>query len=167
MSWKRDFSDRLIEPKDIEAWAGRLRRSGKSIVTTNGSFDLLHAGHLHTLFEGKKLGDVFIVLLNSDASVRSYKGESRPIIELKYRLQMMAAVRCVDFVSYFDEPDPRRILAEIRPDIHVNSAEYGADCIERETVESGGGRVQLIEKIDSLSTSAIINKIESCISLQQ
>jgi len=167
VSWKTEFNDYLIEPENIKEWAGKMRLAGKSIVTTNGSFDLLHAGHLHTLFEGKQLGDVFIVLLNTDASVRSYKGESRPIIELKYRLQMMAALRFVDFVSYFDEPDPRRILTEIAPDIHVNSAEYGADCIEREVVEAGGGKVKLIDKIDSLSTSAVITKIESCRSLQQ
>lgn len=166
MSWKTEFNDYLIAPERIKSWAQEMRREGHTIVTTNGSFDLLHAGHVHTLFEGKKLGGLFIVLLNSDASVRSYKGESRPIIELKYRLQLVAALRCVDFVSYFDEPDPRRILAEIAPDIHVNSAEYGEDCIERETIETGGGRVQLVEKIDSLSTSAIIKKIESCRSLQ-
>lgn len=165
MSWKTEYQNYVIAPEDIGAWADAMHGQNKRIVTTNGSFDLMHAGHLHTLFEGSLLGDVFIVLLNTDASVRSYKGDNRPIIALKYRLQMLAAIRCVDFVSYFDEPDPRQILKQIAPTIHVNSAEYGEDCIERETVEAGGGRIQLIEKIDSLSTTAVINKIESCRSL--
>lgn len=159
IAWKKKF----VEPNDLKVWAEGIRSRGQSIVTTNGSFDLVHAGHLHTLFEAKALGDIFIVLLNTDASIRGYKGRLRPIIEEKYRLQMMAAFECVDYVSCFDELDPRRALEEIAPAIHVNSAEYGVDCIERAVVEKGGGRVVLIEKIDSLSTSAVISRIETCI----
>ena len=161
------YTDCYVERDHLQKWSEDLKKEGKRIVTTNGSFDLLHAGHLHTLFEAKSLGDIFIVLLNTDKSVQSYKGPLRPIIELKYRLRMMAALKCVDFVSAFDEPDPREALKAIAPHVHVNSAEYGSECIEKAVVESGGGRVHLIEKIDGLSTSQVIGKIEECITLQQ
>lgn len=161
------YEKSYVERDQLQKWSEELKKKGKRIVTTNGSFDLLHAGHLHTLFEAKTLGDVLIVLLNTDASIQGYKGPLRPIIELKYRLRMIAALKCVDFVAAFDEPDPREVLKIIGPNIHVNSAEYGLDCIEKSVVEAGGGRVHLVEKIDGLSTSQVIGKIEACITLQQ
>lgn len=160
--WNEAYLDKVLAPSEVFKRVEVLKAEGKVIVTTNGSFDLLHAGHLHTLYEGKKLGDVFIVALNTDASIRSYKGPSRPIIPLKYRLQMLAALSFVDFITYFDESDPRKLLKEIGPHVHVNSAEYGDNCIEKEVVEDGGGYVKLIEKIDGLSTSEVIKKIRAC-----
>lgn len=149
----------MIAPEDVAKLCAKVRFEGKRIVTTNGSFDLLHAGHLHQIYEASQLGDLLIVCLNSDDSIKKYKSEDRPIIPLEYRLQMLAALEFVDYVTYFSETDPRRILEEIRPSVHVNGAEYGSECIEADTVKKGGGEIHLVSKIGGLSTSNIIEKI--------
>lgn len=100
------------------------------------------------------------MLLNTDKSIQTYKSPDRPIIPLKYRLEMIAALECVSFVSFFDEVDPCAVLSKIRPDVHVNSVEYGADCIEAETIKSFGGRIHLVDRIEGLSSTAIIKKIQ-------
>lgn len=161
-SWKSFHRSKVIEPCELKEKISELKCAHKRIVTTNGSFDLLHAGHLHTLYEASKLGDVFIVALNSDASVQSYKGPKRPIIPCHYRVQMMAALSFVDFVTVFEEGDPRKLLEVIAPDVHINSAEYGENCIEKSVVESGGGVIKLIEKIDGLSTSQVLKRVLAC-----
>lgn len=132
-------------------------------MTLNGSFDLLHAGHLYILHEAARQADLLWVALNSDVSVKAYKGPSRPIIELAYRLEMVAALECVSLVSWFDETDPRRLLREICPDVHVNGAEYGPACIEAEVVRDLGGRLHLVDRIPGLATSQIIEKIRTCV----
>ncbi|MEI6242722.1 MAG: adenylyltransferase/cytidyltransferase family protein [Chlamydiota bacterium] len=163
---KSKTEKKILELSQLEKVLPSLRKEKKTIVTLNGSFDLLHAGHLYIIEEAAKLGDVLIVALNSDESIRQYKNPSRPIISLPYRLQMMAALECVDFVTFFHEVDPRNLLSRICPDIHVNGAEYGSECIEKEIVEKGGGRLHLVKRIDGLSTSAIIEKIVKCVSLE-
>ncbi len=150
---------KLVEPKRLETVVGEIRATGKTIATLNGSFDLMHAGHLYIIHEAKRQADVLFVAMNSDASIRAYKGPNRPIISLNYRLEMMAALEFVDFVTWFEETDPCAILRKIRPDVHVNGAEYGENCIEAETVRDCGGRIHLVDRIPSLSTSAIIEKI--------
>lgn len=154
---------KLVEPEQLEKSVANLRKAGKTIATLNGSFDLLHAGHLYILDQAKRQADVLFVALNSDASIRAYKSKDRPLISLNYRLEMMAAIEFVDFVTWFDEVDPRAILAKIRPDVHVNGAEYGPHCIEGEVVRSFGGRIHLVDRIPSLSTSSIIEKIQLCV----
>lgn len=151
---------KLIEPTNLRAKADDLRASNRTIATLNGSFDLLHAGHLHIIYEASKQADCLIVALNSDASIRQYKSPSRPIISLPYRLELMAALEFVSFVTWFEETDPRSLLSCIKPDVHVNGAEYGAQCIEAETVLAYGGRLHIVELIDSLSTTNIINAIK-------
>lgn len=136
------------------------RQQGKTVATLNGSFDLLHAGHLYILFEASKTADILVVALNTDASIQRYKSPTRPIIPLKYRLQAMAAIEFVDYVTWFDEDDPRRLIEMIRPDVHVNGAEYGENCIEAKTVRDVGGHLYLVPKIEGLSTSAIVEKIQ-------
>src|SRR6185369_13211677 len=101
-------------------------------------FDVLHAGHVHILEEAKAQGDVLIVGLNSDASVKAYKGESRPIVPQAERARMLLALRAVDFVHIFDETEPMPFLAEVGPHVHVNGSEYGPDCIEAPLVKSLG-----------------------------
>lgn len=151
-------TDHLLEQK-----VKYLKESGKRIVSLNGSFDLLHAGHLYIIQEAAKQGDVLIIALNSDSSIRGYKGATRPIISLMHRIQMIAALESVDFVTYFDEADPCAILQLIQPHIHVNGAEYGDNCIEADTVRSYGGTVHLVDRIPLLSTSDIITRIvNSC-----
>lgn len=150
---------KVIFPDQIERDTLQLRKQGKSIVTLNGSFDLMHAGHLYILQEAAKQADILIVALNSDSSIQQYKGTDRPIITLRYRIELMAALECVDYVTWFEETDPREILKKIKPDVHVNGAEYGPNCIEAATVKEGGGRLYLVDRIPSLSTSEIIKKI--------
>lgn len=153
-----------IDPELIEEKVKLLRQEGETIVTLNGSFDLLHAGHLEILFEAKKQGDILLVALNSDASIQAYKSPLRPIIPLEYRLKMMAALEMVDYVTSFEETDPRILLAKIKPDVHVNGAEYGDDCIEADVIKHFGGRIHIVPLVPGLSTSQIIKKIvETCV----
>jgi D-glycero-beta-D-manno-heptose 1-phosphate adenylyltransferase len=151
---------KLLKPENLEETAKQLRNDGKTIATLNGSFDLLHAGHLYILFQAKKQADVLIVAMNSDASIQKYKSPDRPIVSLQYRLEMMAAIQCVDFVTWFEETDPCSLLLKIRPDVHVNGAEYGKDCIEAKTVREIGARLHLVDRVPTLSTSSIIEKIK-------
>jgi D-glycero-beta-D-manno-heptose 1-phosphate adenylyltransferase len=159
MSWKEYSGQKLIPPEQLEEKIGQLRSQKKSIATLNGSFDLLHAGHMYILWEASKAADVLIVALNSDASVKAYKSPKRPIISLPYRLEMLAALGFVDYLTWFDEVDPRQILVKIKPDVHVNGMEYGEACIEADIVKKHGGRLHLVDRIQGLATSDILDRI--------
>ncbi len=160
---KREWlQKKLIEPQQLTEKIAGLRARKLTIATLNGSFDLMHAGHLFMIYEASKQADRLLVALNSDRSIREYKSAKRPIIPLEERLEMVAALEWVDYVTWFDEIDPRRILSEIKPDIHVNGAEYGENCIEAEVVKANGGRLHLVKRLSSLSTSEIIQKIKQC-----
>ena len=154
------WREKIIDPQEIEGVVSILRKEGKTIATLNGSFDLLHAGHLYIISEAKKTADILFVTLNSDESIKLYKSEMRPIIPLKYRLEMMAALEFVDLLTWFHEIDPRSILNRIKPNVHVNGIEYGKNCIESETVIANGGRLHLVDRIPSLSTSDVVSKIQ-------
>jgi D-beta-D-heptose 7-phosphate kinase/D-beta-D-heptose 1-phosphate adenosyltransferase len=154
---------RLVPRRSLAQLAATLRAKGKRVVTINGSFDVLHAGHVYILNEAKQQGDVLIVGLNSDTSVRSYKGAGRPIVGERRRAEMLLALRMVDYVHIFDEPDPIAFLAEIKPDVHVNGSEYGRDCIEAETVRRGGGEIHIVDRIPDLSTSGLLNSLQSAV----
>ncbi len=161
MEWK-DFSNtKVIDPKRLMEKVASLRKEGKKIATLNGSFDLLHAGHLYMIYEASRVADVLIVALNTDASIRAYKSPDRPIISLQDRIEMMTAIAFVDYVTWFEEVDPRALLNVIRPDVHVNGAEYGEDCIEAGVVKEHGGRLHLVPRIEGLSTSNVLKKIKS------
>ncbi|NGX28671.1 MAG: Bifunctional protein HldE [Candidatus Anoxychlamydiales bacterium] len=108
------------------------------------------------------MGDILLVVLNTDSSIRKYKSEKRPYISLKYRLQMIAALEFVDFVTYFDETTPLKILDIIKPNVHVNGKEYGKNCIEADIVKKNGGKIHLVNLYGSLSTTKIIKKIKLC-----
>lgn len=141
----------------------KAKREGKKIVTTNGSFDLFHAGHVELLKKAKSKGDILIVGVNSDKSVREYKKKSgRPIIPEKYRAEVVAAIIYVDYVFLFDNLVPNPWLEKIRPDVHANSAEYGAKCVEAEVLEKYGGELYLVPKEGiPISTTQIESKIKS------
>jgi len=158
--WSKCYKQKIIEPAKLKAEVDSLKLAGKKIVTLNGSFDLLHAGHLQIIYEASLQGDCLIVALNTDASIRKYKSPDRPIISLENRLQIMAALEFVDYVTWFDETDPIRILSEIKPDVHVNGAEYGQKCIEEEVITTSGGQLYLVDRIPGLATSDIIKKIK-------
>ncbi|MBS0655011.1 MAG: adenylyltransferase/cytidyltransferase family protein [Verrucomicrobia bacterium] len=158
-NWNAACKAKWIVPDELEQRVAELKSRGLSIATLNGSFDLLHAGHLYIIFEAAKQADILIVALNSDSSIQKYKSPKRPIVPLEYRLELLSAISFIDFVTWFDETDPRALLAKICPDVHVNGAEYGHACIEADTVKAHGGRVHLVDRIPGLATSEIIEKV--------
>jgi D-beta-D-heptose 7-phosphate kinase/D-beta-D-heptose 1-phosphate adenosyltransferase len=138
----------------------RLKADGKRVVFTNGCFDLLHPGHIRLLEECRALGDVLIVAINTDASVRKNKGPSRPLIPEQERAEVLAALAAVDYVSIFDEPTPREIVAAVLPDILVKGNDWGPDAIVgREEVEAAGGTVVSIPLEPGYSTTRLVERI--------
>jgi rfaE bifunctional protein nucleotidyltransferase chain/domain len=163
-SFAEAMKGKVIEPDMLEQRVAEIRSFGKTIATLNGSFDLMHVGHLEMLYQASKQADLLFLALNTDRSIKEYKGSLRPIFSLEYRLRMVAALEMVDYVTWFDETDPRRILSYIKPDVHVNGAEYGENCIEADTVRSHGGQVHIVPLVPGFSTSQIIKKImEICV----
>lgn len=160
-NWSDEYKKKTILPNDLEEKVAALKAAGKTIATLNGSFDLLHAGHLHIIYEASQVADILIVALNSDSSIQRYKDIKRPIIPLEYRLQMMSALAFVDYVTWFDETDPIALLKKIQPHVHVNGAEYGHECMEAETVKAHGGSIHIVNLVPNLSTSLILKKIAS------
>jgi D-beta-D-heptose 7-phosphate kinase / D-beta-D-heptose 1-phosphate adenosyltransferase len=154
-------SNGLVERDDLAGLAASLRGIQKRVVTINGSFDLLHAGHLYILTEARKQGDALIVGLNSDASVRRNKGPDRPLVPQVQRAEMLLALRVVDYVHIFDESDPIAFLEVVKPDVHVNGAEYGESCIEAPTVKRHGGRLHLVDRQPGLSTTGLIDLLRT------
>jgi D-beta-D-heptose 7-phosphate kinase / D-beta-D-heptose 1-phosphate adenosyltransferase len=154
-------SDSKIKNLDVLARLMASERArGKKIVFTNGCFDLLHVGHVKYLQKARQLGDLLVVGLNSDASVRRLKGESRPLIEESERAHILAALDCIDYVVLFDEDTPLRLIEAVAPDILVKGGDYLVEeVVGRELVEARGGRVELVQFVDGRSTSRIIEKI--------
>ncbi|MGH9783857.1 MAG: D-glycero-beta-D-manno-heptose 1-phosphate adenylyltransferase [Terriglobia bacterium] len=152
-----------IRPRDeIAALAEALRRENKKIVFTNGCFDLLHVGHMHLLNEAKKLGDVLIVALNSDASVRRLKGDGRPIVSQADRADAIAALECVDFLVVFDESDPMELLRLIRPGVLVKGDDYSeAEVVGADFLKTYGGVVRLVPIRPGVSTTRLVERIRS------
>lgn len=137
-----------------------LRRQGKKIVFTNGCFDLVHAGHISSFRQAREFGDVLVVGVNSDASIRRIKGEKRPIVDLKNRMALLSALECVDFVIPFEDDTPQTLIETIRPDVLVKGKDWeGKEVAGGAFVKSIGGRVEFIELEQGLSTTNIINKI--------
>jgi rfaE bifunctional protein nucleotidyltransferase chain/domain len=152
----------LLSGSDLEAYVKRLRDAGRRIVFTNGVFDLLHPGHLRYLQAARSHGDVLIVGLNSDASVRRNKGAERPITPERERAEILLALECVDAVCLFGEDTPHEIILRVQPDVLVKGADWPADqIVGREVVEARGG-VVIREPVEpGYSTSAILNRIRS------
>jgi D-beta-D-heptose 7-phosphate kinase/D-beta-D-heptose 1-phosphate adenosyltransferase len=147
----------IDELKEIVAAA---RASGKKVVFTNGCFDLLHRGHLRLLREAKKLGDVLIVALNSDASVRNIKGPGRPIVPLDERAELIAALEPVDYVTSFEETEPSRLIRRLEPHVLVKGGDWSKEqVVGKEIVESYGGEVTVIPYAQGYSTTEIIERI--------
>jgi D-beta-D-heptose 7-phosphate kinase/D-beta-D-heptose 1-phosphate adenosyltransferase len=153
--------DRKIKGRDsLQTILQELQHQGRQVVFTNGCFDLLHVGHIKYLQAARQLGDLLVLGLNSDASIRRLKGEKRPLIDQTERCHILAALSCVDFVTVFDEDTPLELIRSLRPDILVKGGDYRMEeVVGRETVESYGGRVELISFVDGKSTTNIINKI--------
>jgi D-glycero-beta-D-manno-heptose 1-phosphate adenylyltransferase len=138
-----------------------LKRQGRRVVFTNGCFDLLHPGHTRYLAEARALGDVLVVAVNSDRSVRELKGPSRPVVSEQERAEVLAAMRAVDYVTVFDDLTPREVIARMLPNVLVKGADWGTnEIVGREEVEAADGRVVSIPLAEGYSTSAIIKKIK-------
>jgi D-beta-D-heptose 7-phosphate kinase/D-beta-D-heptose 1-phosphate adenosyltransferase len=136
------------------------RQAGKTIVFTNGVFDILHAGHVHFLRQAKALGDVLAVAVNSDSSTRRLKGKHRPIISERDRLALVAALDPVDYVLLFDDDTPTELIRLLRPHIHVKGGDYADEVLpEEDVVREVGGRVVILPLAGSLSTSGVIDRI--------
>jgi D-beta-D-heptose 7-phosphate kinase/D-beta-D-heptose 1-phosphate adenosyltransferase len=151
---------RVISRQDAAALVARQRAEGRTIVFTNGVFDLLHPGHLRYLQQARALGDWLIVGLNADASVRRNKGGNRPINAEAERAELLAALDCVDAVVIFPEDTPAEIVRALEPDILVKGADWPADqIVGRDSVEASGGRVVLIPVEQGHSTTALIEKV--------
>jgi rfaE bifunctional protein nucleotidyltransferase chain/domain len=150
-----------IKPADeLSKISFDLKKKGKKVVFTNGCFDLLHPGHLHYLIDAKGMGDVLIVGINSDDSIRKIKGEMRPLTPERDRLEMLAGLECVDFVTSFSEPDPHRLISLIKPDLLVKGGDWGVDqIIGKDIVEKEGGKVVSIPLSPGYSTTKLIEKI--------
>lgn len=152
----------VINRKSIANFVKNLHDAGKTVVATNGCFDILHVGHIRYLQKTKSFADYLIVLLNSDKSVRSIKGEGRPINTESDRAEVLTALSCVDFVVMFDEDSPAMLLDEIAPDVYTKGADYTMETLpEREVMLKNNIKVEFIEFVQGKSTTNIIEKIEN------
>ncbi|HOF04550.1 MAG TPA: D-glycero-beta-D-manno-heptose 1-phosphate adenylyltransferase [Syntrophales bacterium] len=150
----------IVTKEQLKERLRKLREEGKTIVFTNGCFDILHVGHVRYLREAGKLGDVLILGLNSDASVRSIKGEKRPLVPEDERADIMAALACVDYVVIFPEPTPQELIEYLQPDVLVKGNDWQEDAIAGAAfVKAAGGRVVTIPLTVGRSTTNIVEKI--------
>ena len=157
---KGEFRKNLLTQEEMKEKIEELKKNGKKTVFTNGVFDILHIGHLTYLEEARNLGDVLIVGVNSDASVKVNKGDKRPINSQKNRAEMLSGLKFVDYTVIFDEKTPEKLLDLLKPDIHVKGGDYKKeDRPETKIVEKNGGEVKILSFVDSFSTTDIINKI--------
>ncbi len=139
----------------------RLRARGERVVFTNGVFDLLHVGHVRYLAQARALGDVLVVAINSDRSVRELKGPDRPVFDEGERAEILAALRNVDYVVIFDNVSPRSLISQLLPDVLVKGGDYRLDEIHgREEVEAAGGRVVSLPFVDGASTTTLIERMK-------
>jgi rfaE bifunctional protein nucleotidyltransferase chain/domain len=151
----------VVSLHDAVAERGRLAANDKTVVFTNGCFDLLHVGHVRALEEARALGDALIVAVNSDGSVRRLKGAGRPVVPAAERAEIVGALECVDLVTIFDDSGPERLLAILKPDVHCKGGDYAsADLLpEAALVGAFGGRVALVSHTAGRSTSALLRAI--------
>lgn len=137
-----------------------LRKKGKKVVFTNGCFDIIHAGHVRYLNKARSLGDCLVVGLNSDSSIRSIKGETRPIVPQNERGEVLSALSCVDYVVVFNDPAPVKLIEAIKPDILAKGADWAAkDIAGGDFVRANGGKIRRITLVKGKSTTNIIKKI--------
>jgi D-glycero-beta-D-manno-heptose 1-phosphate adenylyltransferase len=152
---------KIISHSALSQFSRVLKDQGKRIVTTNGCFDLLHLGHIQYLTEAKALGDILLVGLNSDASVKRLKGPTRPLNSELVRARQIAALECVDYVAIFEESTPEAFLELVKPQLHVKGGDYRAeDLPERKVVEAGGGEVRVLSLVPGYSTTSLIEKLK-------
>ena len=151
----------LVDRNNIRKIVVDLQKQGKTVVTTNGCFDILHVGHVRYLQKTKEFADYSVVLLNSDKSVKAIKGNSRPINTESDRAEILCALSCVDFVVIFDESSPKDLLDEIKPNIHTKGADYTIETLpEADVIIKNAGRIEFIDFVEGKSTTNTINKMK-------
>lgn len=154
--------EKILSPSKLLGMREGLRVAGRSLVFTNGVFDLLHVGHVRYLAAARQLGDALLVAVNSDRAVRELKGESRPIINENERAELLAALRQVDYVTIFDDVSPRLLIAKLLPDVLVKGGDYTLDEIHgRDEVEAAGGRVVSLPFVPGASTTDIVERMKA------
>jgi D-glycero-beta-D-manno-heptose 1-phosphate adenylyltransferase len=153
---------KIVSQDELVRVAAREKRDGRRVVFTNGCFDLLHPGHVRCLAEARKLGDILIVAVNSDRSVRGNKGPERPLVPQQDRVEVLAALASVDYVAIFDDPTPRELIARVLPSVLVKGADWALDQVAgREEVEAAGGQVISIPLVQGYSTTSLLEKIRN------
>jgi len=158
---KEQISSKIVDRDELKRMAQRWRLKSKRVVFTNGCFDVFHPGHLHILSESKSYGDKLVVGINTDASVKRLKGESRPLHNETQRAELLAALRLVDTVVHFEEDTPLELIKILQPDVLVKGADYTIEqVVGAKEVAAYGGEVRLVELLKGHSSSAIIDKQE-------
>lgn len=151
----------VIKREEIRALVKSLQESGKTVVTTNGCFDILHVGHVRYLQKTKTFADYSVVLLNSDKSVKLIKGEGRPINNENDRAEILCALSCVDYVVMFDETSPGELLGEIKANVHTKGADYSVETLpEADIILKNGGKIEFISFVEGKSTTGTIEKMK-------
>ena len=154
------MKEKIKERKELLRIIKNLKAKGKRIVFTNGCFDLLHLGHVRYLEEAKALGDVLVVGVNSDSSVRKLKGSKRPILPEKERTEILSGLGCVDYITTFSEADPLKLITSLKPNLLVKGGDWAREqIVGREVVERSGGEVVIIPFVKGASTSNVIDTI--------
>jgi len=154
------MNSEILTLTEFAAKLKNLRKAGLRVVFTNGCFDILHVGHVRYLTAARSKGDILVVGLNSDQSVRKIKGEKRPVVPENQRAEVLAGLRCVDYVILFDEADPLKLIQSICPDVLVKGADWSEEAIIGASfVKANGGRVERIAVVPETSTTRIIQKI--------
>ncbi len=157
------MKDRILTLHDLTKLRAQWRDEGKHLVLTNGTFDVLHVGHVRYLQAARALGDILIVGLNSDSSVRGYKGPGRPVVPQDERAEILTALRCVDYVTIFDEPTATHLVQALQPEIYAKGGDYdsstGKPLPEAEAVLAYGGKVEIIPYVPGRSATELIEKM--------
>lgn len=157
-----NVSDKVKSLDELKTLTAAARTNGKIVVFANGCFDLIHRGHIYLLREAKALGDLLVVAVNSDRSVKTIKGPSRPIVSETDRLELIAAMEMVNYVLLFDEPDPYNVISILRPNILVKGGDWSAEAVVgADLVRRTGGKIVVVPYLKGFSTTEIIAKIRS------
>jgi glycerol-3-phosphate cytidylyltransferase len=152
---------KVIDRKNLQEVIQAEKKDNKKIVSTNGCFDILHVGHVRYLQESRKQGDILVVCLNSDASVKRLKGDSRPVNNESDRAEVLAALGCVDYVVIFEEDTPCNLIEIIKPDVHTKGGDYNPDNLpETKVIRENGGELVFINFVEGKSTTATIEKMK-------
>ena len=161
-SYQHTMHPSVLTPEQTILRFAKNKRNGRTVVFTNGCFDLLHPGHIRSLEAARALGDMLIVGINSDASVRALKGPTRPVIPEQERAEILASLECVDAVTIFPEETPQNLIAALLPDVLVKGGDWPGDqIIGRPEVEAAGGRVARIDMVPGYSTTSLLDKIRN------